>query len=173
MSAKLLLSLGLIAAVATGCTNVAQESKPAASTAPAAAAPAAASGPVKLVDFKVEKGNQIMTSLTGKPGNPEAGIKVMVDTRGGNCLACHQVTALKKEPFHGNVGPSLDGVASRYTVAELRGLVVNPKNTNPDTIMPAFYKNDGFKNVAKARAGQPILSAEQVEDVLAFLQTLK
>lgn len=112
-------------------------------------------------------------SLTGKPGNAEAGKKVFLTRTLGNCLACHEVTSLKSEEFHGELGPSLDGVASRYTEAQLRLIVADPKRVFTDTVMPAFYKNDGLRRVRPEFAGKPILTAAQVEDVVAFLQTLK
>ncbi len=90
----------------------------------------------------------------------------------GNCLACHKVTSLRSEEFHGEFGPSLDGVAGRYTEAQLRLIVADPKRIFADTVMPAFYKNDGLNRVRPEFAGKPILTAAQVEDVVAFLKTL-
>ncbi len=136
----------------------------------------------------------IKASLTGKPGDPKAGLGWMAHRRLGNCLACHkiskvekmamktsriEVTALNgktsKQPLgvHGKIGPPLDGLASRYTVGEMRMLVVNPKKAFPETIMPAFHRNKGFTRVFSDCKDKTILSAEQVEDVVAFLETLK
>ncbi len=111
-------------------------------------------------------------SLTGTPGNADAGKKVFLTRTLGNCLACHQVTSLKSEEFHGEFGPSLDGVAGRYTEAQLRLIVADPKRIFTNTVMPAFYKNDGLSRVRPEFAGKPILTAAQVEDVIAFLKTL-
>ncbi|MDU6240214.1 MAG: sulfur oxidation c-type cytochrome SoxX, partial [Bradyrhizobium sp.] len=91
----------------------------------------------------------------------------------GNCLACHQVSALKSEEFHGEFGPSLDGVATRYNTAQLRLIVADPKRIFTDTVMPAFYKNDGLNRVRPEFVGKSVLTAAQVEDVVAFLETLK
>lgn len=121
----------------------------------------------KVVDNAIEK------SLTGKPGDPAAGKKVFLSRKLGNCLSCHQVTALADQPFHGEVGPSLDGVADRYKEGELRMQVVNAKVINPDTIMPGFYRVDGLHDVLKNFAGKPILTAEEVEDVVAYVKTFK
>ncbi|MEX0694017.1 MAG: sulfur oxidation c-type cytochrome SoxX [Rhodospirillales bacterium] len=121
----------------------------------------------KVADFSIAQ------SLTGKPGDAVAGVKSFTDRRLGNCLACHQVTALAKEPFHGEIGPSLDGVADRYSEAQLRLQVVDAKVVNPDTIMPAFYRTEGLHRVLDKFKGKPILTAEQVEDVVAYLKTLK
>lgn len=127
---------------------------------------AAADDIVKVVPASI-------SSLTGKPGDPAAGKKVFLSRKLGNCLACHQVTALADEPFHGEVGPSLDGVASRYKEGELRMQVVNAKVINPDTIMPGFFRVDGLHDVIKNFAGKPILTAEEVEDVVAYVKTFK
>lgn len=83
------------------------------------------------------------------------------------------MASLKSEEFHGEFGPSLDGVAGRYSAAQLRLIVANPKRLFADTVMPAFYKNDGFSRVRPEFVGKSILTAAQVEDVVAFLQTLK
>jgi sulfur-oxidizing protein SoxX len=111
-------------------------------------------------------------SLTGAPGNPDGGKKVFLTRTLGNCLACHQVTSLKSEEFHGEFGPSLDGVAGRYTEAQLRLIVADPKRIFTDTVMPAFFKNDGLSRVRPEFVGKSILTAAQVEDVVAFLKTL-
>lgn len=116
----------------------------------------------------------VETSLTGQPGNPEEGAKVFVGGRLGNCLACHANQAMSKELFHGNVGPALDGVAGRYSEAELRAIVVDSKKAlTPETVMPGFYSLNVGVNVAKDFVGKTVLTAQQVEDVVAYLSTLK
>jgi sulfur-oxidizing protein SoxX len=140
-------------------------------TAPDAAAQAQAATP-PLVKFEIVD-HAIPASLTGKPGNPQAGEKVVVGRRAGNCLACHAVTALEKEPFHGNTGPSLDGVASRLSEGEIRLRLVDATKVNPETMMPSFYRVEGLNRVRKQFEGKPVLTAEQIEDVIAFLMTLK
>ncbi len=133
------------------------------------AAGAAAQEPIKLdvVD------NSLPKSLTGSAGNADVGKKVFLTRTLGNCLACHQVSSLKSEEFHGEFGPSLDGVAGRYSEAQLRLIVADPKRIFTDTVMPAFYKNDGLSRVRPEFVGKTILTAAQVEDVVAFLGTLK
>ena len=112
--------------------------------------------------------------LTDKAGDAAAGVKVVVNRRQGNCLGCHQVSSLKTESFHGEVGPSLDGVAGRWSAAHLRMIVVNPKHVFGEaTVMPAFYRIDGVSRVRAEFQGKPILTAQQVEDVVAYLTTLK
>lgn len=115
----------------------------------------------------------IPVSLTGKPGDAAAGKKVFLNGRQGNCLACHSVSALSDQQFHGQVGPSLDGVAERYKPEQLRLILTDSKQMFPDTVMPAFYKIDGFQRVRPEFVGKPILTSGQVEDVIAFLETLK
>lgn len=115
----------------------------------------------------------VAASLTGVAGDPANGRTVFANRKKGNCLACHANADLSEQQFHGEVGPALDGVADRYDAAQLRGLLANSKNTFEGTIMPAFYRTDGFtRNMAKFE-GKTILTAQEVEDVLAYLQTLK
>ena len=142
-----------------------------------------------IASYKIEKGPNldamIKMSLTGKEGDPKKGLKWITHRRLGNCIACHKVTkilnlikpgdlvALKKYGFHGNLAPSLDGLASRYTVGEIRMLVVNSKKIFPETIMPGYHNASGFNRVTGKCKGKVILSAERVEDVVAYLKTLK
>jgi sulfur-oxidizing protein SoxX len=130
-------------------------------------------------DVATNEYGDIAESLTGMPGNVERGREVMF-TRGlGNCIACHQVTALDEYQFHGEVGPSLDGVGARWDEAALRGIIVNAKAAFPDTVMPSFYRTSGFTRPGNAFTGraaegpiEPLLSAQDVEDVVAYLLTL-
>ena len=116
----------------------------------------------------------IPTPLTGKPGDPKEGEKVVVERRLGNCLSCHEIDALRREPFHGDIGPPLGGVAGRWDSGTLRMIVVNAKKVFGDeTVMPAFYRVDGLNRVRPDFIGKPILTAQQIEDVVAFLATLK
>jgi len=81
---------------------------------------------------------------------------------------------LKEEQFHGEVGPALDGVAKRWNEAQLRAIVVNSKVIfGEETMMPAFYRDNGFTRPLKKFKGKTILSAEQIEDIVAYLRTLK
>lgn len=126
----------------------------------------------EMVAYKVVDDIEIEASLTGKPGNPAQGRKLAIDRKLGNCLACHSLP-IPEQQFHGETGPDLAGVGSRLTPGEIRLRVVNPKLVNPDTMMPAFYRVTGLNRVMKDFAGKPILTAEQVEDVVAYLMTLK
>lgn len=122
---------------------------------------------VSLVDGVVE------APLTGKAGDPVEGRKVFANRKQGNCLACHVNSDLSEQSFHGEVGPPMDGVADRWSVGELRAIITNSKEVFDGTIMPAFYIDSGYERPLEKFAGKTILSAQQVEDVLAYLMTLK
>lgn len=129
---------------------------------------------VTYVDGAVE------ASLTGTAGNPEEGAKVVGSKQLGNCVACHEVSALPDIAFQGMIGPALDGAGSRWSEAELRGIVANAKMMFEGTMMPSFYKDTGYIRPGKAYTGKaaddtlgPLLTAQQVEDVVAYLATLK
>jgi sulfur-oxidizing protein SoxX len=125
-------------------------------------------------------GGAVAESLTGVPGDPEAGSSVMTDRGLGNCVACHAVGAMPDVPFQGDVGPPLDGAGDRWSEAELRGIVANAKLTFEGSAMPSFYKTEGFIRPGDGYTGgpapadlPPILAAQQIEDVVAYLMTLK
>jgi sulfur-oxidizing protein SoxX len=124
-------------------------------------------------NVKIDEG-EVQASLTGKAGDAKAGRDWYAGRKLGNCLACHQTTDLDELPFHGEVGPPMDGVADRYEVAQLRAILVNSKEVFGDeTIMPGFYSNKAGVRVAVKFAGKTILNAQQVEDIVAYLRTLK
>lgn len=121
----------------------------------------------------------VSESLTGKPGDPAEGRKIM-NKGAGNCIACHAISDLADLPFHGEIGPPLDGVADRWSEAELRGIVADAKKMFEGTMMPSFYKTSGYirpGNGFTGKAGEeplpPLLTAQQIEDVVAYLLTLK
>jgi L-cysteine S-thiosulfotransferase len=118
-------------------------------------------------------GDGLARSLTGALGDPQKGRVVMINPEKGNCIACHRVAALSGEPSHGDLGPTLNGVGSRYSEAQLRQLVIDPKTVYQNTIMPAFHVSQGLDRVPATFLGQPILTAGEVEDVVAFLKTLR
>lgn len=122
----------------------------------------------------------VEASLSGTPGDAENGAKVMTTNAKGNCVACHMIESMPGVQFPGNIAPPLDGVADRYSEAQLRGLVANAKMTFEGTFMPAFYKTEGFIRPGNAYSGKapegdlpPILTAQEIEDVVAYLLTLK
>ncbi|HEY9079278.1 sulfur oxidation c-type cytochrome SoxX [Magnetovibrio sp.] len=114
--------------------------------------------------------DSIPASLTGKAGDAANGKKVVINRKKGNCLACH-VMPIPEEQFHGKTGPDLAGVAQRLDEATLRMRIVDPKVINHGTMMPSFYKTDQHR-VLKKFQGKTILSAQEVEDVVAYLMTL-
>ncbi len=134
-------------------------------------ATATATAAEALVAYIVS-GNAITQSLTGKPGDAERGRQLVIGRTKGNCLACH-ILPIPEEDDHGQIGPPLVGVASRLSEAELRLRVVDAKRINPATVMPAFYRVEGLHRVAKSFEGKPILNAQEIEDVVAYLTTLK
>ena len=135
----------------------------------AAAAFSAQAG--ELVTYKIVD-ETIPQSLTGKAGDPVKGRKTTINRKKGNCLGCH-VMPIPEQADHGEVGPPLNGVGSRLSAAEMRLRIVNSKMINPDTIMPAFYHIDGFHRVQEKWKGKTIISAQDVEDIIAYLVTLK
>ena len=116
-------------------------------------------------------GNAISKSLTGAPGDPVRG-RALVVKRESTCLLCHS-GPFPEERFQGDLSPSLNGTGARWTEGELRLRMVDAARLNPATIMPSFYRVDGLNRVAAAWRGKPILSAEQIEDVVAYLATLR
>lgn len=121
----------------------------------------------KAEDFAIQK------PLCGLQGDPVRGRALAADSHGGNCLACHRLP-IPEETFHGTIGPPLDGVGARYTEAQLRMRVVDEQRINPFTIMPGFYRDPRRANrVAADYWGKTFLTAQQVEDVVAYLVTLK
>lgn len=128
---------------------------------------------VAPADVKFEDGAVAMP-VSGAAGDPANGANVFKSRKLGNCLACHANSAMKNELFHGEVGPELDGVADRWSAEELRAIIVNSKAVfGEETVMPGFYSLDVGKNVREDLVGKTILSAQEVEDVVAYLGTLK
>lgn len=125
----------------------------------------------ELVPFRVEQG-AIAASLTGAPGNPARGRLIVRDAGRVTCLICHSLP-IADEPDQGGLGPPLAGVGNRYTPGQLRLRLVDPKAINPDTIMPSYYRVSGLHRVWQPFRDQPIYTAEQIEDVVAYLASLK
>lgn len=117
-------------------------------------------------------GDAIPASLTGAPGNSERGRAIAGNRQVGLCLLCH-TGPFPNEHFQGNLAPDLTGAGSRASAGQLRLRIVDASRLNPNTIMPPYYRVDGLERVAANFRGKPILSAEQIEDVIAFLITLK
>src|SRR5215472_10015807 len=108
--------------------------------------------------------------LAEKPGDAERGRAIVANRTVGLCLLCHS-GPIPEERFQGNLAPSLAGAGSRWSPGQLRLRLVDPARLNADTIMPPYYRLDHLQRVAKNFTGKPILSAEQIEDVVAYLAT--
>jgi L-cysteine S-thiosulfotransferase len=113
----------------------------------------------------------IAASLTGRPGDAARG-RALVLERSSTCILCHS-GPLPEARFQGDLAPDLSGAGSRWSVAQLRLRLVDASRFNPETIMPSFYCIDGLTRVAGSFQGKPILSAEQIEDIVAYLATLR
>ncbi|WP_323770401.1 sulfur oxidation c-type cytochrome SoxX [Antarctobacter sp.] len=131
-------------------------------------------------DVQFGEYGDVATSLSGMAGDADSGRVIFSSRSKGNCAACHAVAQLPDVAFQGEVGPELSWSGESRTAEELRGIVANAKMTFPDTVMPAFYKTTGFNRpgdgyTGKAAKGElsPILSAQEIEDVVAFLLTLQ
>lgn len=144
-----------------------------------------------LARYKVEKGEALPAAipkpLTRKAGDAERGLEATVNPGKGNCLACHHIAkvlakadendrkSVKLYGNHGEVGPPLNGVGARYSRAELRMIVVDPRRAFPDadTVMPAYHARAVNKDVSRACRRRVMLSAQSVEDIVTFLEELK
>lgn len=114
----------------------------------------------------------IAAPLGGRIGDPTRGRGIVLDRETGNCLICHKVPETG-ERFQGDLGPDLGGVGARLTVGQLRLRVVDQRRLNPASVMPPYHRIEGTMRVGKRWRGQPVLEAQEVEDVVAWLATLK
>ena len=114
----------------------------------------------------------IPRSLTGARGDPARGRAIVANRQVGLCLLCHR-GPFPEERFQGDLAPDLRGAGARWSEGQLRLRIVDPSRVNPATIMPAYHRTEGLVRVAPAWRGKPVLTAEQIEDVVAFLTTLR
>ena len=126
---------------------------------------AASGGAVRAQD-------SIPTSLTGAKGDPARGRAIVTNRQVGLCLLCH-TGPFPEERFQGNLAPDLAGAGKRWSEGQLRLRIVDSSRINPTSVMPAYHRTDGLVRVAPAWRDKPVLNAEQIEDVVAFLTTLK
>lgn len=136
----------------------------------AATAGCAVAMPQALVSYRVD-GDAIPAPLSAHQADPLRGRDIIAG-RDANCLLCHAVPETGQR-FMGNIAPPLSGIGARLSAAQLRLRVVDPSRLNPATVMPSYYRVEGLNRVAADYRGKPVLSAEQIEDVVAYLQTLK
>jgi sulfur-oxidizing protein SoxX len=116
-------------------------------------------------------GDAIAASLTGAPGDAMRG-RALVLNRLSTCILCHN-GPFPEEKFQGDLAPSLAGAATRWSAGQLRLRIVDGSRLNPATIMPSYYRVDGLHRVGTSWRGKPILSAEQIEDIVAYLASLR
>ncbi|MBA3597094.1 MAG: sulfur oxidation c-type cytochrome SoxX [Methylibium sp.] len=133
------------------------------------AAPAAARAAVQ--PYAVV-GDAITRPLTAQPGNAARGRAIVTDRRTGLCLLCHS-GPFPEEAFQGTLAPPLDGAGSRLSAGQLRLRLVDSRRLDPDSLMPAYHRSEGLARVGAAWQGRPLLDAQQIEDVVAFLLTLR
>jgi L-cysteine S-thiosulfotransferase len=126
----------------------------------------AALRPYMIVD------DAIPASLTGTSGDPERGRSIVVNRQVGLCLLCHS-GPFPQERFQGTLAPDLKGAGLRSTEGQLRLRMVDASRLKSDSIMPPYYRVDGLERVAPSFQGKPILTAEEIEDVIAYLMTLR
>lgn len=123
-----------------------------------------------MLDFEV-RGDSVPDPLGALEGDAERGRSIVLDRRRGNCLICHAFP-VEGEPFQGEIGPDMAGVASRLTEGQIRLRLIDQSRINPETIMPPYYRTAGLKDVAPEFVGRPALEAQEIEDVVAYLRTL-
>ncbi len=138
-------------------------------TAVALALPCAA-GAQELLPYTIS-GDSIPESLTGIAGDAARG-RALVLERTSTCILCHS-GPFPEEKFQGDLAPNLSGTGSRWSTGQLRLRLVAASRLNPATIMPSYYRVDGLERVGAAWRGKPILSAEQIENIVAYLTTLR
>jgi L-cysteine S-thiosulfotransferase len=112
------------------------------------------------------------TPLAAQPGDAARGRAIVASRQAGLCLLCHPAP-IPEDRFQGTLAPDLAGAGSRWTAGQLRARIVDARTLNPQTIMPAYYRSESLTRVAPALRGKTLLTAQQVEDVVAYLVTLK
>lgn len=119
--------------------------------------------------FQLE-GGEIRAPLTAQPGDAERGRALAANRERGACVLCH---AMPGEAFAGDIGPPLAGSGARLTPGMARARLVDSSLLNPYSVMPPYHRTTGLNRVAQAQSGKPVLTAQEVEDVIAWLMTLK
>jgi L-cysteine S-thiosulfotransferase len=114
----------------------------------------------------------IANALTAQAGNPNRGYEIAANRQIGMCVLCHQIPN-SPDNFQGDIATSLAGAGARWSVPQLRLRVVDSRRLNADSVMPAYHKVAGLSRVGATWRDKPILDAQQVEDVIAWLATLK
>ena len=116
--------------------------------------------------------DEIPAPLTGAKGDAARGRAIVANRQVGLCLLCHS-GPFPEERFQGDLAPDLRGAGSRFSEGELRLRLIDPARVNPRTIMPSYHRTEGLARVAPAFRGKPLLTPEQIEDVVAYLASLR
>ncbi len=124
----------------------------------------------ELLPFEIH-GDAVPKALGGLSGDAQRGKQIILDRRKGNCLICHTFP-IEDEPFQGAIGPPMSGVARRLSEGQIRLRMIDQSRINPKTAMPPYYRTKGLADVAPEYEGRPALSAQEIEDVVAYLATL-
>lgn len=131
-------------------------------------------------DVAFAEDGSVAQPLTDTAGNADEGAMIYADKGSGNCVACHAIAGRTDAEFQGNIGPVLDGAGDRWSAEQMRGIVADAKHTFPESMMPSFYKTSGYIRPGDAYTGKvgaeplpPLLTGQQIEDVVAYLATLK
>jgi sulfur-oxidizing protein SoxX len=132
---------------------------------------AGAAGAERLQPYNIV-GDAIPETLTGAAGDPVRGQAIVADRQVGLCLLCH-TAPFGEAKLEGTLAPNLSGAGSRWSAGQLRLRIVDASRLNADTIMPSYYRIVGLTRVAPDVGGKPLLTAEQIEDVVAYLRTLR
>ena len=123
-------------------------------------------------DRAAEVGDAMPAPLTSRAGDADNGRRIVADRQLGLCLLCHSAP-IAEVRFQGNLATDLAGAGSRWSEGQLRLRLVDPQRLNPESIMPAYFRVDGLTRVGTAWRGKPVLQAQQIEDVVAYLRTLR
>jgi len=137
-----------------------------------AAAPSDPAQGQAATDAYAVTGDAVPASLTGAAGDAARGRAIVLNRHAGLCLLCH-TGPFPEERFQGTIAPDLKGVGARLSEGQIRLRIIDPGRVNAATMMPAYYRTEGLARVAPAFRGKTVLTAEQIEDVVAFLATLR
>jgi sulfur-oxidizing protein SoxX len=137
----------------------------------AAALAVLAAPPALACDYRAI-GDSVPESLTGAPGDAARGRGIVLNRHVGLCLLCHS-GPFPEERLQGTIAPDLAGTGKRLSEGQIRLRIIESGRVNPETIMPAYFRSEGLTRVAPAFRGKTVLSAEQIEDIVAFLATLR
>lgn len=124
--------------------------------------------PAPLITASMIEGDVIPAALSSEPGNAERGRIIFTERDRGHCVICHTLDAVDA-PFQGNLGPTLTEIGARLSPGQIRLRIAKPSEVWPDTVMPSYYRSEGLHQVGAEFAGAPILSAQEIEDLVVFL----